>query len=325
MFAITQADVEGVRETEFLYRQVFPRGHLIAVVGLPGAGKTTIMEYVAGQITGTVLYVTADISAGDIPEARRRAVAGGYHLLAPDIKVGLSMDDVIFKLNALAVSDQDLSDTVIIIDTLKKITDVISKRLSANVYKMLRALTGRGATVICLGHCNKYPDQNGWPIYEGTSDLRSDFDELALLHAHKGDYGEVIASLYWQEQGCPWAKARAFVQQQSWLIELENNRTVTEEVEWTDTVELGKEQHQARQTADVIREIHTLLSRRGPMKQTDIIERLSGLHGKRVIRRVLKQQADKAWEITIGDHNAQIHTAIAEADIPPPTVQQWGR
>jgi hypothetical protein len=298
---------------------------MIAIVGIPGAGKTTILEFIAAQISGTVLYINGDISAGDVPEARRRAEAGGYHLLAPDIKVGLSMDDVIERLRGLSVSSEDLSDTIIIIDTLKKITAMISKGASADIYKLIRSLTGRGATVICLGHCNKYPDQNGWPIYEGTSDLRSDFDELALLHAHKGDYGKVTSSLYWDEQGCPWAKSRAFVQAQSWTIDVEDNRKVTEDDEWSDTVELSKEKREAMHTADVIREIHALLTRRGAMVQGDIIEHLAGTHGKRITRRVLKHQAGKAWNISSGEHNAQVHTAIPGADLPAPRVKLWGK
>ena len=324
-YAVTEADVKDIKETKFIYKKMIPRGHLIAIVGLPGSGKTTILEFVCGQIDGNALYITADISAGDVPEARRRSIQGGYKLLCPDIKVGKSMDDIMADLAVLSRSAADLTDTVIVIDTLKKITEVISKGASANIYKMLRSLTGRGATVICLGHCNKYPDQDGWPIYEGTSDLRSDFDELALLHAFKGNYGEVTTSLYWEDQGCPWAKARSFVEGLSWFIDVEDNRKVIEAMEWTDTVAEGKEKHEALQTADVIREVHVLLTRRGPMKQGDIVQRLSGIHGERVIKRVLARQAGKAWDVDKGEHNAKIHTAIADAALPAPRVKLWGK
>jgi hypothetical protein len=32
-FGVTEADVAGIRETDYLYKQVIPRGHLVAVVG----------------------------------------------------------------------------------------------------------------------------------------------------------------------------------------------------------------------------------------------------------------------------------------------------
>ena len=190
---------------------------------------------------------------------------------------------------------------------------------------MLRSLTGRGATVICLGHCNKYPDKDGWPIYEGTSDLRSDFDELALLHAHKGNYGEITVSLYWDEQGLPWGKTRAILQAQSWIIEREDNRSVREINEWIDTVQESKEFRERLQTSDVIREVYNLLLKHGQMTQADILQRLSGIHGQHIIRKVLKRQAGRAWDITVGENNAHLHEAIPDADIPTPKTMQWGK
>lgn len=322
IFGITGADVEGIKETEFLYKQVLPRGHLIAIAGEPGAGKTTVMEYVCGFIKGTVLYITADISAGDLPEAYRRATSGGYTLLAPDNKVGMSMDDVMVILARMSASDADLSDTTFVIDTLKKITDVINKHKAKDVYQTLRSLTGRGATVICLSHCNKYSDAQGWPIFEGTGDLRSDFDELALLHGMKGNYGEVTTSLYWREQGLPWGKSRAMVEPITWLIDVEDNRKVSVSDEWVDTVAESKEKREAMRTADVIREIYFTLTKNGSMNQTQIIESI--MHGERVIKRVLKTQAGKTWTVNKGDHNAYIYSAINGAELPKPKSVQWG-
>jgi hypothetical protein len=325
MFAITEEEVAGIKETEFLYKKALPRGHLIAIVGEPGSGKTTVMEYVCGFIEGTVLYITADISAGDLPEALRRSIAGGYKLLAPDIKVGLSMDVVIEILTRLSMGSDDLSDTTIVIDTLKKITEVISKRTSAGIYKMLRSLTGRGATVICLGHCNKYPDAQGYPIYEGTGDLRSDFDELALLHPVKGDYGIVTTSLYWADQGLPWGKARAMVEPITWTIDVEDNRKVDVLGEWVDTLEESKEKREAMRTADVIREVYFKLTKMGSMNQTNVIESMNGIHGERIIKRVLKAQAGKTWTANKGEHNAIIYSHIPGVELPAPNAMRWGQ
>jgi len=188
---------------------------------------------------------------------------------------------------------------------------------------MLRSLTGRGATVICLGHCNKYPDAQGWPVYEGTGDLRSDFDELALLHAVKGDYGIVTTSLYWADQGLPWGKARAMVQQITWTIDVEDNRTVSESDEWVDTVAEGKEKREAMQTADVIREVYFKLIKMGSMNQTNVIESMNGMHGERVVKRVLKAQAGKTWTVDKGEHNAIVYSHIPDAELPAPRTVKW--
>jgi len=315
--------VANIKETTFLYKKVLPRGHLIAIVGEPAAGKTTVMEYICSKIEGTTLYFNADIPSTHLPETHRRATSGGYKLLNPDSKGnGLDMDDAVKILERLSKSDTDLSEYNIVIDTLKKITDMISKGASSRIYKMLRALTGRGATVICLGHCNKYRDADGFPIYEGTSDLRSDFDELVLLHALKGNYGEVTTSLYWNDQGWASGKARAIVEPMTWTIDTEGNRKVEECEDWVDTIAEGKEKHEAMRTADVIRDIYFALKRDGSMNQTQVLESIT--HGERVIKRVLKSQAGKTWTVNKGDHNAFIYSAINGAELPKPKSVQWG-
>lgn len=60
------------------------------------------------------------------------------------------------------------------------------------------------------------------------------------------------------------------------------------------------------------------------MLQGAIVEHLSGIHGKHIIRRVLKRQVGKHWEISVGEHNAQIHKAIPKAEPPAPNIMMWG-
>jgi hypothetical protein len=157
-------------------------------------------------------------------------------------------------------------------------------------------------------------------ILGATSDLQADFDELVLLHAVKGDYGEVTTSLYWSEQDWPFAKARAIVQPLSWTIDTENNRKVTELTEWVDTVELGKDNRQTLKSADVIIDIYKLLDNTGEMKKGDIVATLNKSHGKRILRRVLDTQTGKFWSVRTGNHNAKLFTAIAGATLPASTV-----
>lgn len=321
-FRITKDDVKDIKNTKFLYKRFLPEGHLIAIVGEPGCGKSTVMEFVCAQISGDITYINDDIPRSSMPEAKLRADAGGYTLVIPDQRVGESIESFMALLCKFAKSGEDLTGKVFVIDTLKKITKVNNKSNAADVYKKLRLLTSRGATVICLGHCLKYRDDEGFPVYEGTADLRSDFDELVLLHAVRGDYGVVTTSLYWRDQGWDPGKARAIVQPISWTIDTENNRKVTELPEWVDTVELGKENRQTLKSVDVINDIYKLLDKTGEMKKGDIVKNLKAKHGhgSRIVNRVLETQISKFWSVRTGDHNAKLFTAIAGANIPAPSV-----
>jgi hypothetical protein len=122
----------------------------------------------------------------------------------------------------------------------------------------------------------------------------------------------------------PWGKTRAMLEAQSWLIDREDNRSICEVDVWVDTVEASKEFREQLQTSDVIREVYNLLLKRGSMTQADILQRLSGIHGQHIIRRVLKRQAGKTWNITVGENNSHQHDAIPGADIPAPKTMQWG-
>jgi energy-coupling factor transporter ATP-binding protein EcfA2 len=319
-FRITKDDVKDIKNMKFLYQQTFPEGHLIAIVGEPGCGKTTIMEYVCTQIQSDITYINDDIPRSAMPEAKRRADIGNYALVIPDQRIGESIESFMEKLFEFSELGEDLTGKVFIIDTLKKITKVNNKGDAADTYKKLRLLTSRGATVICLGHCLKYRDDEGFPVYEGTADLQADFDELVLLHASTGDYGLVTTSLYWREQGWGRGKARAIVQPLSWTIDTENNRKVAELTEWVDTLELGKENRQTLKSADVISDIYKLLDGTGEMKKGDIVAALKSEHGVRILNRILDTQTGKFWSVQTGNHNAKLFKVISNAVLPAPTV-----
>lgn len=105
----------------------------------------------------------------------------------PDYAQGGSMDKVVEGLRWTAAQPNvDLSNRVLIFDTLKKMTDVIQKKEAKQLFTTLRALTAKGATVVCLAHTNKYKVE-GEHIFEGTGDIKSDCDDLVYLESLPDD------------------------------------------------------------------------------------------------------------------------------------------
>lgn len=195
-FTLTDQQAEKISNPEFLYPNLIIRSHVIAIVAEPNGGKTTIMFHIAGEIAKReykVFYVNADISGVDAKPLVSIARAHGFSLMLPDM-AGKNIDEIIDRLVQMNESNANFSDVVFIFDTLKKMTDVINKTRSKELYKLLRGLSAKGMTIILLAHTNKYTDADGNPVYEGTGDLRSDVDELIYLLPKKGGDGSMTVS-----------------------------------------------------------------------------------------------------------------------------------
>jgi len=81
-----------------------------------------------------------------------------------------------------------------------------------------------------LAHTNKYDDKDGKPIYEGTGDLRNDFDELVYLIPVKNDDGSLVVSTLLD-------KIRA-TGMKTYTFDITKDRQVTTRDKFEDTLSL---------------------------------------------------------------------------------------
>jgi hypothetical protein len=186
--ALRPEHVRKMSEAKFLVPNMIVKGHVHAFVAPGNGGKTTIFIHLCEQLTSNgyeVWYVNVDGSPGDLKRHFAHAEKHGYQVVSPDAIEGKSIKDVLLILRGLAQSPSDLSNAVFIFDTLKKFVNVIEKGEARNFYKLLRALSVKGATICLLGHTNKYKDKEDNPVFEGTADLRNDVDNLIYLDLFK--------------------------------------------------------------------------------------------------------------------------------------------
>jgi archaellum biogenesis ATPase FlaH len=193
--ALTEEHVNKMADATFLIPNVIVKGHIGVYVSPANGGKSALFRYFCESLCKRglkVLYVNVDAGPGDLKRHFAHANEHGYSVIAPDACVGKSASDVTEKLNAIVNSNMSCDNFVFILDTLKKFTDVISKGKSREFYKLLRALSVRGATVCLLGHCNKYKDIDGKNIFEGTADLRNDVDELIYFDGSLNEQTNIL-------------------------------------------------------------------------------------------------------------------------------------
>lgn len=307
-FTVSLEEASELSDSKFIIDGLIVAGHLVVVAAEPNAGKTTIALALSGDMVEggyQVIYINADISAGDAKDFIETAHERGVKLLLPDMKVGKSMGDIVSNLVRMNSAAVDLSNHVFVFDTLKKMCDVINKRAAKLLLGLLRSMTAKGATIILLAHTNKYKDADGKPIYEGTGDLRSDVDELIYLIPEKHPDGSMTVSVEPD-------KTRARIEKMTFRIS--SDREVTRLAEFEDVAQRRASRLRMELDQEAIERITEAIEARH-IKQCDIIE-FCGQHGvsKRKIVACLRHYAGgekPLWKVERGlERNAKLYRLV---------------
>lgn len=253
---ITGETMKDIQQGDFIFERLIKSSHITSIVAESGAGKTTIMTYAAAKMAANgfnVIYINMDASSADLAEYQIHADQHGYEIIAPDMHIGKSPGDVWKALEEIADGDDDSSETVVIIDTLKKLVDMINKTSIKQFMMIARRLTTRGATIILLGHLNKNIGVDGKKNYEGTGDLRADGDNLFYLDGIKnGDVITVSTRL---------DKNRA--QATNTTFEIATDRTVTVSSKYINLMSMIERQKMREQDSPIIKFIQNSMPDEG--------------------------------------------------------------
>jgi hypothetical protein len=271
---LTKDEIDQFAEPTWLVDNLVIKGHLSAFPAPANGGKTLLFMELARELASDnlVVYINMDISGVGSKRHWKQAEESGIHWVTPDLK-GSNINKLMSDLYASPL--EDLKHTVIIIDTLKKLTDMIDKRKSKSLYKSLRRLTSKGATVICLCHTNKYKDADDNLIYEGTGDLRSDVDNMIYLEPfHEGTKLRSLSTRPDKVRG-------AF---EPITFEFDDDRRLSVADEFTDTnilVQIAKDQQYIDEVSEAIEA--------GSSSQMDIVKFMNETYGRNAkrVRRIL--------------------------------------
>jgi hypothetical protein len=304
-FVLTPEEEAMLTDAKWIYPNLIIQGHVIAIPAKPNGGKTTLFTHLAGEIASDyeVFYVNADVSGADAKPMLAHAREHGYTMLLPDLKTGLSMDDVVSQLERMNETAADYSHVVFVFDTLKKMADMINKASLKHLLATFRGLSAKGMTIVLLAHTNKYDGPDGRPIFEGTADLRADVDELIYLIPLKNPDGSMTISTDPD-------KVRGSFRPITFRVS--PDRIVTASEEFVDVAELTR-------TAETLQHDETLIEAiteaivGGKAKQAEIVAYCSERYGlsRRQIEPVLKRYSRppiKKWTREKGFSNAWIHT-----------------
>jgi len=155
---------------------------LTVVYGSPGSGKTLAVlsdirrSILDGTIRGEdVTYVNLDDSAIGLAEKAE---------ILAELKIKMIKEFDLMILHSM-IEENVAKGKVIIIDTVKKIVNLMDKAQVADMMKHFKKFTHAGGTVIPIAHANKNPGLDGLPILEGVGDLKNDADCVVRVQRHK--------------------------------------------------------------------------------------------------------------------------------------------
>lgn len=257
----TEKLMKDISNAEFCWHNLLVNGHITNIVAEANAGKTTIMLQAAKDMASDgyeVIYVNVDASASDLKYYHKHSVENNYKLISPDL-TNTSTNEIMNMLSLKAKSEERFEGIVLILDTLKKFVDLMSKGGSREFFRVMRSLTAKGMTVVCLGHCNKHKI-DGKLKYEGTGEVRNDVDELIYLYPEKQQDGSIVVSTEID-------KRRSDAKNMTFLIG--KNRNVSVKGEFIDNKQKALQQREFSEDLPLIKFIQESL-KNGGMSVTEL-------------------------------------------------------
>lgn len=286
-------------------------------------GKTLIafallMDAVKAQVIkgDQVYYINVDDSFNGAVDKLGFAQEYGFHYLVRD-QAGFNVD--LFRVAIVEMIETGTAKgTVLVLDTLKKFTDLMDKSKSSRFADLIRSFVSKGGTVIALAHTNKNRGADGKPQYGGTSDIISDFDCAYIMSATdaEGLPGKKLVEFRNVKARGSVEKSVHFTysdgSQVSYGDKLSSVRLVPEE-----ELEEMKRKTQLANDSDAIEAITQCIAN-GTFKKTDLGKEVGSYTGlsRSAVFKVLDMYTgtDKTrhlWTVRTGAHGAKIYSLVS--------------
>jgi len=304
----------------FVLKDIAILGQWTTIYASPNTGKTLLTLWLlnealqSGSIDGEyVFYVNADDTHKGLVEKTELAEHWGFQVVSPHHKQFKS--SYVIELMTDLVKENSARGVVLILDTLKKFTDLMHKKESAEFGEVARAFVSSGGTIICLAHTNKHKAADGRSIYGGTSDIRDDSDCVYIMDKISGTQSEGTTAVEFHNN-----KARGDVAEK---VAFKYKRFAGQSYQdLIKTVERIEEPHlqqikseiSAQKQLDEDSELISAISdviRKGVTAKTAIVKEVNGDTGipQTRIRQVLTRRTGNVyslghrWNYSVGQHN----------------------
>ncbi|CAA9892003.1 conserved hypothetical protein [Candidatus Methylobacter favarea] len=315
-------------DDEFVLARIAILGQATAIYAKPNTGKTLLILWLLIQaiiskaIKGDdVFYINADDSYKGVVQKLKLAEQYGFKMLAPghcDFE-----STRLLEYMQLMVKEESASGKIIILDTLKKFTNLMDKKTASDFMRGGREFVANGGTLILLAHTNKNRNGEGKVIFCGTSDIVDDVDcayTLDEVEAHGSKKRVLFENIKSRGDVCREIAYSYAVKEGQTYNELLDSVEVLDE-EAVEQARKGKaiddKLNKNKTAIDAIIEAIEL----GHTLKTDLLEvahKDSGI-SKSKLSSVLNEHTGKSlecghrWQVTKGDKNAKNYCLLTPA------------
>jgi hypothetical protein len=300
---VTDEYCNSLGDEQWYFPDLIIKNQIAVIIAKSGGGKTTIIyNFVCPWMLKNfpdleIFFLDCDSPASDHKSMKAKAdEMGSRFMWINPVTKGKSADFIIEMLKEISKSRTNLKNKVFIFDTLKKYTNLMSKQSTKPFYGLLRELISLGATIILLGHANKYRDSGGNLVFEGVGDVLSDTDALIFFEIiPTAGSGQNITTIVDPDKG---AKVRGLYDQLSFHISLPD-REVTQHEEVIPVPNWGATP--TKLSGDEIVKIiqEKLNSQNDWLSQTELVNSLRGQVPYNALIRTLKAVAIPESEATL--------------------------
>lgn len=317
-------------EQKPLLGEVALLGQATVFYAAPNTGKTLITLKLLidaikhGRIDpSNVYYINVDDTLHGLQVKLEIAEEYGFHMLSEGHQE-FDAKEFLGVLTELVIGGR-ARGIVIILDTLKKFTDLMDKRASSTFTKTIRRFVLQGGTVIALAHTNKNPGSDGELKYAGTTDIVDDFDCAYTLAAADPDHSidRVVTFKNFKRRG-------NVVRGVAYRYSIEEALNYPERlltVVPVDAMELLdiKKAEEVKADSEVIDAVSACINDgiNTKMKLAECAAERSGASKRVSLKIIEKYTGDDPmkhrWTFTRGGHGAKVFSFIEPASRPPET------
>ena len=204
-FCMDDEYLAGLGNETWVYESLVIERQITIIIAKPGCGKTSFFLNIGAQKMVEngykVVYIDVDSPPSDHKMMHKIAVEGKFILIAPAIKKNKSIQMFMERIDQAIAISKNMSKEVYIFDTLKKFVDMMSKKDIKNFLSKMKQMTALGATIILLGHANKYL-VDGMLKFEGTGDIEADCDGMIYFAAEHDNETRITKVSTIVDQNC---------------------------------------------------------------------------------------------------------------------------